>query len=271
MRLNLFFLLIISSAITNAQWKKDYSLKVEEFMVIVESYYNELEFNKSNIQRISDSELDHFANKMYGAIAEDPVGYEKYIIKKHKEWDRKIKEKKIDTTTTRFGYVIELIENQLSNKYSREFVSLIKIPYFLRIKIKSKSHKIIQDVIPLKQTAFLGEIEEVVKGNLKFKKGEQISFSYLNLNRAIENCENDFEIGKSYFVPLVITTFDNKEYNDLVVKHLSEFVCSTYIIDNEQIKIPDDYFNISNESNWQEFKQSFKQKYIVEKNREKLR
>lgn len=259
---SVLFIMVLSSLL-QAQWKKEYSPEVEAFMQIVEEKYQTLSSVEDELI-LSDAELEDAMRKMYFAIADDPIGYKKYIIDRHNEWDKCIKEKKIDVTSPRFGMTIGMLENNIAKRYSQNFIELIKVPYFLKVKLNNKSNKIFQDVVPIAQTVLTGEIEEVIKGKKRFKTGDFISISYLETWRTGQNCINDFETGQSYFIPIIPVSLENSDYGDLGIKSLNDNNCSTYLILNDFIKTPGNYFGIAEESTWNEFKKNFIEKYIIQ-------
>lgn len=233
-------------------------------MEIVELKYQKIN-NMSERLTLTTDELNTITEKMYNAIAMDPIGFNKYLDKRNEE--TKITELMSENGLVKptFGMVIGSIQREIADIYSDEFLTLIKIPYFLRIKITNKTKKIFQDVIPIEQTVLEGTIEDVIKGEMKFRKDEIIVFSYLQTWKSGQDCHNDFEIGKSYFVPIITFRLKDPEYL-YGSKHLDDDNCGVYLIKNNIINTPNDFFNICEEMSWTTFKKEFQSKFIIREN-----
>jgi len=229
-------------------------------MNIVEGYWQNLNYPpKPNEFYLADKDIENILRKLYLAIADDPEGFENYIVRRYHKQANDFKANKVIATKPTIGNIIGLIQFKIAEKYSKEFVSLITTPYFFRVKIKNKSSSIYIDREGRyhEQTIINGEIEDVVKGEKRFKKGQNIIFMYLNSM----NCSRNFEIDKSYFIPIRVSTMENSNYEGLT---LQWFDCNTtYQIENEIIKIPGNYFKIAEEASWKDFKRLFSSKYLI--------
>lgn len=261
MKYILLILFVINSC-AFSQWKKDYSSEVEEFMTIIEGKYKNIESFEDNIT-LEPEEIDSIMKKMYAAIANDPEGFDKYLTIRGKEQEKEIKEKKTNFTKPKFNMILGQIQKKLAEEYSEEFISLLKIPYFLKVRITTKTKKIYQDVVPIGQTVLSGQIEEIIKGEKQFNEGDKITFSYLETWKSSQNCNEEFEIGKSYFIPIMVFTLDDSKY-EYGTKYLNDNNCAVYLVEKNIIKVPNDYFKISNEIEWSEFKKQFSKKYIID-------
>jgi hypothetical protein len=245
------------------QTKEEYSPKVEEFMNIVEGYWQNLKNLNHPLPAdeflISDEDLDDVLKKMYAAIEDDPIGYTNYLARKYHEWGKEIKEKKLDANKLTTGNIEGLFCRKIEEKYSRKFLTLIKTPYFLRVKVTDKSPGVYTTKEGSSYDKFIvkGKVEEIIKGEKRFDEGDVISFMYLKTT----TCFRNYEIGKSYFVPFRVSTLEISNYEGL---SLQWFDCTgSYLIENETIKIPENYFEIAEEINWDEFKEQFIDKYII--------
>jgi len=247
------------------QTKKEYSPKVEEFMNIVEGYWQNLKNLNHPLPPddfiISDEELDDVIKKMYAAIEDDPEGYTNYLHREYREWLRDVKEKKLDGNKLTLGNIEGVIKMKIKKKYSYNFLTLITTPYFLRVRITDKSPDVYIDTQGGSHDIFVlrGKIEEILKGRKRFNEGEYISFMHGN---NLTKCLRNYEIGQSYFVPFTVSTLENSNYEGLIKQW---FVCKgDYLVEKETIKIPENYFEIAEEINWDEFKEQFIDKYIIQ-------
>jgi len=234
-------------------------------MKIVEEKYQTLNSVEDELI-LSDAELEDAMRKMYFAIAEDPVGYENYIYKKQIEWKDNIKKDNINIAKPKFGMVIGEIQKLIEKKYSNKFLRLIRIPFFLRVKVIdiSKKNYTIKGEGHRNQTELIGKVEEVIKGENHFKNGEIVSFMYRN--HLTDNIRvNDFIIGSSYFIPLSIAspqTFKETGFKGLVVQFLDENI--SYLIKNQILKTIGNYLKISEDVGWSNFKKQFLEKYTIQ-------
>jgi hypothetical protein len=254
--------LIFLASNTNifSQYKNEYSNEVKDFMNLVENYWQKLD-NMPNVSDfyLTQKETGDILEKLYKAIEDDPDGYVNYIVRRNREQANDFKKNIVDASKPTIGNIIGLIQLKIAEIYSKQYVALITTPYFLRIKIMNKSASEYKDLEGRThdQTNINGDIEEIVKGENKFMKGENVSFMYLNS----KNCCRTFEIGKTYFVPLTVSTLENSNYEGLTTQW---FDCNhTYVIENETIRIPGDYFQVGEEINWQIFKERFTKKYLI--------
>ncbi len=253
--------MLISTINIFPQWNSEYSPKVEEFMNILEEYRQNLNYiPHTDDFYVTDDELDDILEKMYMAIEDDPEGYTNYLARRYNDRVKNIKEKKLDESIPGIGNIEGLIRKKIAIKYSQKFLTLITTPYFLRVKIAEKS----PDVYITKnkrgtsydQIVVKGKVEEVIKGGTRFNEGQNISFIYLKTT----TCFRNYEIGKSYFIPFTVTTLECSNYEGL---NPQWFDCKgNYLIENETITIPENYFEIAEEIRWDEFKEQFNNKYI---------
>jgi len=254
----LIFILFVSSIISFAQWKKEYSPEVEEFMKIVEEKYQTLNSVEDELI-LSDAELEDAMRKMYFAIAEDPDGYANYIAGRKLQQEKDFKTKKIERNKPTISNIIGKIRDQIAEKYSNNFVSIITTPYFLRVKINSIEKGIYTDREGRAhdQLTIDGKVEEVIKGAKKYISGMNIKFMYLVSQRCLRN----YEIRKSYFIPFAFTTSENSNYVGLTPQW---YDCTgNYMIENDFIISSENIFQIDLTNGWSKFKQQFISKYIL--------
>ena len=117
----ILILFLVSCMNIFPQKKKEYSPKVEEFMNIVEGYWQNLKNLNHPLPPddfiISDEELDDVIKKMYAAIEDDPEGYTNYLHREYREWLRDVKEEKLDGNKLTIGNVEGVIKKKIKKKY----------------------------------------------------------------------------------------------------------------------------------------------------------
>lgn len=83
----------------------------------------------------SEEEIKNITLLYYNAIAEDPVGFKAEMKKEFKEYnDLYFKEGKLGIKP---GVKIRIMKETMSKKYGKNFVKIIGVPYYLKIKINS--------------------------------------------------------------------------------------------------------------------------------------
>ena len=257
---NIIVIFLIINLYACAQWKSHYSNDVLGFMNIVESKHQKQTSMDQKID-LTANEIDDLVKKMYKAIANDQIGFKRYIEKRND--DTKINNtSSINEIKPTFGMTLNEIQQKIIDYYSKEYLELIKIPYYIRIKVIKRSKTYFQDVVPIEKIILNGRIEDVIKGEDKFNDGDQIQFSYLQTWRTGENCMNDFEEGKSYFVPIFYFTLNGSDY-EYGAKCFDDDNCGIYLIKDNFIKTPGNFFKISEYTDWKNFKSQFISNYII--------
>ncbi len=243
-----------------AQVKEIYSTEVQVYMNALKEYTEEYEYMPTFSEfSISKQELDDLLLKMYHAIASDPEGYTNYLGKDFIYKGEQVKAGKMDVNKSSILDFHKLVRSKLEKQYSQKYITIITTPYYLRVKIIDKIPDTYTTDTGYEYEGYLVNvvIEDILKGEQKYKVGEQITFRYFKSNRCIRN----YEVGKTYFIPFeVITTLFSK-FNGLTPQW---FDCAgNYLIENDTLTSYDDYFEIGKDISWDEFKEKFAQKYII--------
>lgn len=242
------------------QIKEDYSIEVQEYMNDLQAFTEEYKYMPEFSEfSISDQELDDLLLKMYNAIESDPEGFKNYLGKEFIYKREQVKAGKMDINKSSIIDFHKLIRSKLVKKYSQKFIEIITTPYFLKVKIIDKTHGTYTDDTGYKHEQFdvKAEIEDIIKGEKKYRVGEQITFKYLKSQR----CVRYYEVGKSYLIPFEVITTVTSSFNGLTPQW---FDCAgNYLIENEILTSSDDYFEIGTDISWYEFKEKFTQKYIL--------
>jgi hypothetical protein len=247
---------------TFPQLKVKYSTKVQEFINVVEEKSKMINTINDQLE-IPDTELKTIIEKYYTAVAEDPVGVCTYQEERNSVFSKNNKGKSIESLRPNISHVLGLIDRAIAHSYSWNFVRLINIPYFLRINILSISsakHKSPIDKRTREICTVTCKIEEIIKGEKKFKMGETITLKYYTHITLKGN--NYFEKGRSYFVPIYISYSDQSDLKgNYIVTFLGEG-SDSYLIDNKLIYTKEDYFGIGEKSEWGYFKKQFRLNFM---------
>jgi hypothetical protein len=267
MKIFVFFVVLCLSAYP--QQNAGYSKDVEEFFWSVNKVIRNSEVTNPPDINIDSIQATEIAVKMYSAIANDPAGYYQYISMKNNEWQENVLNNKVPVTSPKYGVYVAAIEKAIAKYKGEAFLRLIKIPYYIKVIITGKENKLFKDVsdnIPFPEVIVKGKVAEIIKGGAKFTLNEEISFFYLLPWYQHAGCTPDFEIGKTYFVPLIITTGEDNVYNKLALALINDGSCSVYNIKDDLINTPGNYFGTGEITGWKKFKNVFIQKYILQYN-----
>lgn len=257
--------------------EKQTSSHVIEFMSLAEetaSFYD----TKLGLQKsFSDEEIKQITNLYFNMYNEDPVGLSNYIGMRKKEWNKKVVENYGGPHEPKPAAKILILKNQIVNKFGGKFTEIISTPAFIRGKIISKSnqvrkvdvHEPYDDLGTIVQKDLTVYIEEVLKGEKFFKKGNTITISY----SADWPMSSEYEVNKSYLFPLR-PWFSLREYTGEITLqslfyksenyvHFEDPMGEIYPIDNESVYSKEDFFDTGERTQWETFKEHFKNKYMI--------
>ena len=229
----------------------------------IEKYYNEYKANNNVKENYSKMAVLKLAKKFYKAKAEDPIGFRNYI--RHLA---KIREEKFHNSNNiepKPGWKVHLLKQLISEKMGNNFVEIIEVPFYLRIKILSIHQDFykskIDTFIVAPKTVIKAQIQEIIKGEKFFKKDSIIELNIIN--QWMADSEKFFEINKEYFVPLEPWDCYENNCEGIRLSFLSDKNYGIYPIINEFIKTDNDFFGFGNTNDWSTFKKSFLSHYII--------
>ena len=246
-----------------AQTADSISTTTKNFFTEVEKYYKEYKANKNVNENYSKMDVVKLVKKFYKAKAEDPIGFRNYIRYLAKIREEKFHESK--SIETKPGWKVHLFKQLISEKMGKNFVEIIEVPFYLRIKVLSLNQAFynskIDTLIVAPKTVIKAEIQEIIKGEKFFKKSRIIEINIIN--QWMAGSEKFFEVNKEYFVPLEPWECYGNECESIRLSFLSDKNYGIYPIVNEIIKTDYDFFGYGNTNDWSNFKKSFLSKYII--------
>ncbi len=156
------------------------------------------------------------------------------------------------------SYIHYKILEKIQNSISPLVYGLIRIPYFLHIKIKNVSIEIPtgQDVLHAPTTVVEANIVEVIKGNSEYNNGDPIQFYFYN---SWSHNELKFIVDKDYFVALE-PRGKNSSNPDLALVEYLDDSDGYYPINGDKILDSHDFFGLGKNPLYKEFVQNLKQK-----------
>lgn len=259
-KLTLLFIFLLTA---DGLSQESYSISesVKDFFETIEIYtkdYNSI--NKKDVinKSFSKEELKSLLLKYYKAKAEDPISFYKY----QKELDKNIGESldKDNNKELSIERKIGIIYRILSKEFGKNFMDIINVPYFLRIKILEIHQERFQSSIGLiPKTRMVVEVRETIKGKHFFNDKEIININFLNF--WLSNAKKNFEINNEYFIGLIPWNCFNGDCNEIALQMFNDEEKGIYPIENNKISNIN-FFKIS-ETDWKSFKNKFIQKYII--------
>ena len=256
---------------------KEISTSVIEFMKIAEETAKFYDGKQGLLKNFSDKELKHITKLYFKMYDEDPVGFSNYISMEHKRWEQKMKEG--DRTILQYqrpGFVVGILKKQISKKYGGKFAEIISTPAFIRGKVLSIGKQVrIEDVHQpydnlgtISQIDLTVYIEEVLKGEKFFTKGNTITISY-----STDWMGNKYQVNKSYLFPLR-PWLSLREYTGSVTLQCLFYKGENYVpfegeieevypIENEAVYSKEDFFDTGVWTPWETFKEHFNNTYMI--------
>lgn len=259
----LFSLFIFTNL--NAQEIQSKSQKVDSLFFYVKK---NIPFEKNVCHEITDVELEKIKKFLYESYAYAPIEFDKKLNKWYKEWEATGIKGVSPPVGLKPSKRLHLLKEKIADKYGWEYVRYLETPYFMKVKItdiKPSSYKIDKRGIRTAKIDLKVEILEVLKGGKFYSIGDVITVSYLPIWFQKTKSPN-FELNEIYAFPLRHwseignTGYFNQKTELLLNLHGQH---SFYKIKNENVTTPlifEDNFSCP----WNDFKKSFKQKYVIE-------
>lgn len=248
-----------------AQDTNKVSQDVIEFWKIMKKYQNMFEMNNLLIKKINRKEANKIARLYYNAIANDPLGFNRFTLMKFKEWEKRRKAGSLTLHDIKPGIKVRRLKEVISSYYGETFTKVISIPYYLRIKIIDIKHEFYKSKklnMNFPKIVLSVEVQEVIKGSKMFKKGEKININILS--NWINSKHEFFKIESNYFVPIKLWNCSNYIKKKFSLDFLNLNSDSIYPIDKKNVikNISDFFLDKTKYMNWDEFKEKFVKRFV---------
>lgn len=262
----IMFIIIFSSSFFNI-YSQEIEMKKKSidslFMLVKEITPNEKGEWLTKKLSVKDSDLEKAKRLLYDAYAYNQIEYDKKLVEWVKDWENtEIKKAKKDRGVSP-GVRIQKLKEALAEKYGWDYVNFLETPYFLKIKVidKSLGSFKVEEKLHLPEVDLRVEVLDVIKGKKFYSKGQIIIIGYLPIWFRDCNCKVDFEINRTYALPLRHWQFYNKKDSLLALK--LNGMHTIYKIDNNIVSTPFEIEKSPNK-NWDEFKNEFINKFLIE-------
>lgn len=236
---------------------------VSEFFSEVNAIIERASNSKNTLNIYSDEQLEKLARKYYFVKANDPIGFDNYIMRETQKIRSQFPKSDGDLKVRRPAVKLGIIKRALAERFGEAFSEVIDVPYFIKGKVVKKKYE--QFISKIENTSFPQtiltiKIEDIVKGEKIFSEKDFIQLSYLD--HWIENSRDTFIIGDSYFFPIKPWNCYNGECTDFALQILSDANFGNYPIKEGIIFIRDNFFGIGENSPWDEFKVKFSNLFL---------
>jgi len=246
---------------------------VIEFMKIADDFAKQNDPEKGVYKIFSDEEIKHIAELYFKCYNVNPLGFNQYVNAKHNEWRKAPYEVGMKSMHIRMRPWLKVykLRDQIANNYGVPFTAVIGTPAFLRCKYLSLDFSDYNltsglDTNFIKLHNFIFLVEDVLKGNKFFKKGDTISVKMLP---NVESPRPDFKICNIYLIPVRCEL----EIQEGSLNNLFSYLASSFHIYQMGLppktfpildeKITDcEYFGIKDTS-WTYFKKYFNETFLI--------
>lgn len=242
---------------------------VIEFMKIADEFAKENNPEEGKRKLLTNEETELIAELYYKCYNNDPVGFQKYVEKEHKQWEKAPLEVTSGKLKERPWLRVYALRDKIAYKFGIPFTEVIGTPAFLRcnyITLKFSDYHSISLNTHFKPHNFIFLVEEVLKGDKYFHYNDTIS---IDMIPDVESPAPNFITGKSYLIPVTTLLGHQDDGFNMIFAYLSDQQSGwvmgeppkTFPIVNETVK-GCDYFGIK-DTTWTDFKKYFKETYLI--------
>lgn len=236
---------------------------VKDFFELVNLYAEKYKNNYESAKALTREEIKIWAKKYYKAKAEDPVGFNNYIHIETEKLRNKLSKNKDSAHETRPGVKVGIIKRIIALHYGDQFAEAIDVPYFLKAKVlditQGKFEGNIEKII-MPKTILKIEVQEIIKGKGQFKENDTLEVNFLS--DWMRGSSKTFTIGQIYFLPIRPWNCYEGICRELALNQFPDNNFGIYPIENNFIKIDNDYFLLGKKVEWNAFKKEFINRYL---------
>jgi len=242
--------------------------KTDEIKPSIKNFYTELnnivahyDMKLGMQKKFSNDELFNTAKLLYIATEDDPVAFRKELKSEYDAWAAETIKNNYKPIGLKPGVKLGILHKLIDERYGKNFTKILEIPYYLKVKILDIQGTIYihTDKNTFHQINLICSVEDVIKGEKKFKKEDIITVSFL-LHWFPEGYPS-FEKGNSYFIPVDYWKIDNEiEAFCLGILHNAEKSAVLSLNENKLIDAKNCYL-LDSTKTWEIFKRNFLKKY----------
>lgn len=207
----IILILLTLTSIAFAQEIKEDIKMVDEYFLTLEKYQDVMEFSES----VNDEQLLDIAKQIYTVYQNFPkITYER-------RWSSRKNINGID-----YGGIQSLIIRGIAKRFGNVYNNILRYPYTFKIKVLER--KIVEYFWTYKsyKTVITAQIEYILCGE-NFEMGDIIEF------HCYKDKIYDFEINKSYIVPLEYSYTKDRKLNGLFLAQKGIECVDGYVLDKD--------------------------------------
>jgi hypothetical protein len=263
------FVSLINFCIVYSQDAKRLPESVETFLDVLQNVSKDFDFQEMDSKRdFSTKEIRELAKVYYHMMKENPIEFKNYFSVEYASFSNEIKSgirSANDPSLTRSKIILTSL---FRKEYGIEVTNSMDIPYYVRVLIvdTTKSIHIADNGMKIPRTQIHCRIEDVIKGKNRWSIGEEINIIFSDhwMSHPFGNCgEDNFTVGNSYFLPVGVSIYQNRNLSELTLPIYPDDNCGIYPIKDEMVHTPNDYFGVGEVTPWSEFRQRFIERFIL--------
>lgn len=233
---------------------------VKNFFVELNKIMSHYDMKLNSQKTISNEELFNAAKLLYHATEDDPIGFQKQIKTEYNAWGvgRNIDPPIGLKPQTKLKILRKLINERIEGGLSQ----ILEIPYYLRVKILDIQKTIYilkQDRNTFPQINLICSVEDIIKGEKRFKKGDRITVSFLV--HWFQESFPSIEKGNSYFIAVDHWKLESENEAFRLGMFSMEESSSLLLLKENKLIDPENCYMLDSTKIWEVFKNNFRKKY----------
>lgn len=235
---------------------------VKNFFVELNQIMSHYDLELGMQKKFSDEELFNIAKLLYIATEDDPIGFQKRMKAEYEVWGAETIKNHGKPIGLKPGVKLRILGDIINERFGGGFTQILKMPYYLRIKILDLQNAIYilkEDNNTFPEVDLICLVEDVIKGEKRFKKEDTITVSFLV--HWFQGSLPIIEKGNSYFMPVEHWKMDSTNLSFRVGGLHNGEVSSVLMIGERQFIDPENCYMLDSTSRWEIFKSNFLKKY----------
>lgn len=233
---------------------------VKNFFVELNKLMNHYDVKLNSQKTISNEEILNAAKLLYQATEDDPIGFQKQIKIEYNVWGVS---RNIDPPTgLKPQAKLKSLRKLINERIEGGLAQILEMPYYLKVKILDVQKAIYilkQDNNTFPQINLICSIEDVIKGEKRFKKEDTITVSFLV--HWFQESFPSIEKGNSYFIAVKHWKLESENEAFSLGMFSMEESSSLLLLNENQLIDPENCYMLDSTSNWEIFKSNFLKKY----------
>jgi len=203
-----------------------------------------------------------FRDALYIATEDDPVGFRKQMKAEYDVWGAETIKNQGKPIGVKPGVRMGILGNLINERFGGGFTQILKMSYYLRIKILDVQNAIYilkEDNNTFPEFDLICLVEDVIKGEKRFKKEDTITVSFLV--HWFQESFPSIEKGNSYFIAVDHWKLESENEAFRLGMFSMEESSSLLLLNENQLIDPENCYMLDSTKIWEVFKNNFRKKY----------